>query len=247
MYQPLLSLHYLLRGFTLLTHPQLRRFVLIPLLINTLFFSGLIVLSMRLFQHITTWLETWLPAWLVWLEWILWLVFTLGVIGVLIYTFMLVANIIAAPFNGLLAEKVQHIFTNDVLPTRTHFIKIATNSCLRQVHILGYYLIRIIALLILFFIPIIQVIATPLWFSFNAWLLNLQYMDYVMDNNETSFPQMRVQLKQHRWLHLEFGMFVLLLAAIPVVNFLVMPAAVIASTLIWIDFYSPSVKSKIST
>ena len=36
---------------------------------------------------------------------------------------------------------------------------------------------------LLFFVPFIHPFYPFLWFIFNAWMLNLQYQDFVMDNN----------------------------------------------------------------
>ena len=41
------SLEYLREGFRLLKHPELRGYVIIPLLINTLVFGGLFWMSLR--------------------------------------------------------------------------------------------------------------------------------------------------------------------------------------------------------
>ena len=41
-----------------------------------------------------------------WLHWLLWPLFVLTVLIVVFYAFSLVANVIAAPFNSLLAERV---------------------------------------------------------------------------------------------------------------------------------------------
>ena len=77
--QPLSGLGYLLKGIQLLRHPQLRVFVLIPLLINVLIFASAFWF---LFSSITTWIESYmqdLPTFLSWLSYILWpiIIFTI--------------------------------------------------------------------------------------------------------------------------------------------------------------------------
>ncbi len=48
-----------------------------------------------------------LPDWLSFLSYILWPLFVALLVLMVFFTFTLVANIIAAPFNGFLAEKVE--------------------------------------------------------------------------------------------------------------------------------------------
>ena len=97
---------YLSQGLKLVLSPGLRLFVLLPLCINLILFVGLISLSMQQFGG---WVETFmpsLPSWLSFLEYVLWPLFVVVVLLMVFFTFTLLANIIAAPFNGFLAEKV---------------------------------------------------------------------------------------------------------------------------------------------
>ncbi len=48
-----------------------------------------------------------LPSWLSFLNYLLWPLFVVLVVLMVFFTFTMLANIIAAPFNGFLAEKVE--------------------------------------------------------------------------------------------------------------------------------------------
>ena len=50
-----------------------------------------------------------LGAWLDWLRYLLWPLFVLTAVLLVFYTFSLLTNLIAAPFNGLLAEAVEKL------------------------------------------------------------------------------------------------------------------------------------------
>lgn len=110
-------------------------------------------------------------------------------------------------------------------------------SIKRQLQFIIYYIPRAILALVLFFIPGVQVAAGPLWFLFNGWMMTVQYMDYPMDNHRISFKDMRNLLSQKRIVNLSFGSIVMFATMIPVVNFVVMPAAVIGATLLFVDEY----------
>ena len=108
---------YLAQGLKLVLSPGLRLFVLLPLAVNTLLFIGMIVLAMQQFGG---WVDTFmpgLPSWLSFLEYVLWPLFVVLVLVIMFFSFTLLANIIAAPFNGFLAEKVEAVVRGrDVAP-----------------------------------------------------------------------------------------------------------------------------------
>lgn len=225
---------FLHKGFRLIIHPKLCPFILLPILINIIVFSTLLALSVHYFDVFIQWVESLLPTWLAWLEWILWFLFVVTALFVVTYTFTFIANLIAAPLNGLLAERVQRLLTNQA-PRTEPILHMAVRSIARQISLLGYYLPRALGLLILFLIPGVNIIAAPLWFLFNAWTMCLQYLDYPTDNNQISFSQMRKAASKQRWLHFEFGLATLLLTMVPIVNFFLMAAAVTGATAMWVE------------
>jgi CysZ protein len=74
-----------------------------------------------------------------------------------------------------------------------------------------------------------------LWVLFSAWALALDYHDYPMGNHQLLFKQQRKIMRQHRRLALGFGLATLGATMIPVVNFLVIPAAVAGATALYLD------------
>ena len=92
------------RGLSMLFHSGLRRYVMIPLLINIIIFSLTAWLAVNYFEEFLIWA---LPAdsWLQNLEWILWPLFALAYAVLTFYSFTIVANLIASPFNGILAGR----------------------------------------------------------------------------------------------------------------------------------------------
>lgn len=236
------GIHYFLKGVQMLTQKGLRRFVVIPFIVNVVLFAGLFYLGIHYFSDVTRWIETLLPSWLDWLTWLLWILFVIAAIIIITYTFTIIANIVAAPFNGMLSEKVEKMLTGDEQITEggwSIIYKDIPRSIKRALQFVIYYLPRAILALILFFIPVVQIAATPVWFLLNAWMMTVQYMDYPMDNHRISFGDMRNLLGQKRAVNLSFGSIVMFATMIPVVNFIVMPAAVIGATLLWVDEYRP--------
>jgi CysZ protein len=61
-----------------------------------------------------------------------------------------------------------------------------------------------------------------------------QYIDYPADNHKLGWNEMLAWLRQKRWQSMGFGGIVYLALLIPVVNILMMPAAVAGATLFWV-------------
>ena len=227
---------YVLLGLRWLVRPRLRRFVIIPLLVNILLFGTAIWWGTSEFNALLNWVLGYLPAWLDWLRWLLWPLFAVTVLLVCFYTFTLAANFIAAPFNGLLAERVENLASPDsIRPASRPLGQEIVTAPLTELKKLVYFLLWALPLLILFFIPGINVAASLTWLGFNAWMLALQYLDYPLGNHAIAFREQRRIFAKRRMLVLGFGSAVLLLTMLPVLNFVVVPAAVIGATLLWVE------------
>ncbi|MGB0466034.1 MAG: sulfate transporter CysZ [Pontibacterium sp.] len=234
---PIRGASYLVKGLQMLPDPRIRHFVLIPLLINIVLFTGAIWLLISQFE---IWVDYWLsflPDWLSFLSWLLWPLFSLLVLLVVYYGFNLVANLIAAPFNGLLSEKVEKLLRGDIVTDEgwKAVLALVPRAVAREFSKLAYYLPRFLFLLVISFIPGLNVIAPLLWFLFGAWMMAIQYCDYPMDNNKVSFAQMKLLLKAQRLTSVGFGSLVQLGMMIPVINLVLMPAAVVGATFYWVD------------
>ncbi len=242
---PISGFSYLLKGFGQLNRPGLKRYVYIPLLINIVIYIIVISLAGHYFADLLQWIMTKLPSWLHWLDWLLWPLFILAAGIFIIYTFVVLANLIGAPFNSLLAEKLELLETGKKLNEDESIwssVKDIPRSIKRQLAIIAYTIPRVLILLVLFLIPGINIVASILWFLFGGWTMALQYMDYPMDNHRIPFAQMRSQMRKANLRYLAFGCGTAVITLIPIINFVAMPAAVIGATLMYLDKESSSAK-----
>lgn len=229
---------YLSAGFKMINRPGMRRFVIAPLLINILVFAGLLWFA---FSRFSGWVDAFIPAlpdWLSFLNYILWPLFVALVVLIVLFTFTTLANLIASPFNGFLAEKVEVVARGkDPFPpfNWTELAAMVPRTLMRELRKLGYFLPRALSLLVLSLIPGVNLFAAPLWLLFNIWMMAVQYIDYPADNNKVSWPAMLHWLRQHRWTSLSFGGITYLAVMVPVFNLLAMPAAIAGGTLLWVD------------
>ncbi len=238
--QPISGASYFFQGFQLIRQPGLRTFVLIPLLVNLLLFGGAFYYLYLQLGDLINWMMSYVPSFLDWLRYLIWPVAVLSVLFVFSFLFTTLANIIAAPFNGLLAEKVELYLTGQPLKDEgaLAMVKDVPRSIGREFAKLRYYLPKALGCLILFLIPLVgQTLAPLLWFLLSCWMMSVQYVDYGFDNHKVSFSQMIETMKQKRTNNLSFGLMVTLFSAIPFVNLLVMPVAVCGGTAMWVAEY----------
>ena len=228
---------YLREGLRLVLSPGLRLFVLLPLAINLILFVSMISFAV---QQFSGWVDTFMPSlpnWLSFLQYILWPLFVVLVLLMVFFTFTMLANIIAAPFNGFLAEKVEVVVRGtDPFPAFSwgELAAMVPRTLSRELRKLGYFVPRALALFILSWIPVVNIVAAPLWLLFGVWMMAIQYIDYPADNNKMSWQDMLAWLRAKRWQSLGFGGSVYLVLLIPFVNIVMMPAAIAGATLFWV-------------
>ncbi len=226
---------YTFSGFSLITKPGVRLYVLIPLLINAILFAAVISYGIHALNEF---ISSFLTGWWEWLQWLLWPLFVIISLTVVFFCFSIVANLIASPFNGFLAESVETYLTGvrteeaGGLARLPAEIKKAIKS--ETVKII-YFLVRAVPLILLFFIPFINFAAPFLWILFGAWMLSLEYLDFPTGNHGIIFPELRSMMKTRRQLAFGFGLGVMLLTMIPVINFIAIPVAVCGATRLWIE------------
>lgn len=236
--QPLSGFSYLPAGFKLLLRPALWPYVLLPLGINILVFGSIVWLAADQFGTLVDALLPTLPEWLAWLAWLLWLVFVLVAAVIVLFTFSIVANFIAAPFNGLLAEAVERLLTGAAPPASGSLwqaVREAPQALVDELRKLGYFILWAIPLALLSLVPLVNLVTPLLWALFSAWMLALQYLDYPLGNHGLRFAAQRQRLRAQPLLGLGFGGAVLIVTLIPLLNLVVMPAAVAGATRLWVE------------
>lgn len=230
---------YLARGFALLRERALRRYVVIPILINIVLIVGLLSL---VGWELSGWLDTWLaglPGWLAWLENVLWWIAMVLCTLMFCYVFTLLANLIASPFNGMLSARVELLVTGTAPESGMSLGGEMLDGVTGELRRLRYYVGRAallgLASLVLLFIPVANLAIAPLWFIFGAFMLAFEYLDQPMANRGLSFNHKMIRMRARRWQHLGFGSVVTLATAVPLANLVVMPAAVIGATLLYLE------------
>lgn len=234
---------FAISGFSLITKKGIRPFVLMPLLVNIGVFSGAIWLALSQINSLKAKVLAWLPSWLSWLEWLFFPLVIVLIFIAVFYSFTIIANLIASPFNSLLAERVEQKLNGQPLPEFRGYkaaLKNVGKTVGSEISKILYSLKWVILLMIITIIPGINIISPIAWGLFGAWMLSLQYTDFAMGNHELFVKDELPLLRKNRAMAIGFGGTLTLLMMIPVVNFFVMPAGVAGGASFWVNRLSKS-------
>lgn len=224
----------------MLLQPGMKRFVLIPFVANCIVFILLTASLISHFSSLQDWFEGLFPAW----SWISYLVafltglFIFFVLLIYGYSFTVLTNIIAAPFYGRLAEKLEANICGESVPEES-ISSMVLRTLRREMVKLFYFISRgllvIIGLFVLSFVPLLNLLVPLIALLWGTWVMTLQYIDYPADNHQMPFSALRERLKQQRLSSIGFGGVIILASMIPIVNIFIMPIAVAGGTLFWIN------------
>ncbi|MDX1451436.1 MAG: sulfate transporter CysZ [Oleiphilaceae bacterium] len=225
-------------GCNIIWQPGLRLFLLVPILVNILLFTLMIMWAKSMYSGLMASLMGWLPEWLAFLEWFFWLVYLIVIIMVVFYGFVAAANLLGAPFYGYLSELTEQRLTGQKLEDAfswQDFLALIPRTLKREIQKILYYLPRVLLLFMLGLVPGINALAAVFWVVFTAWMMAIQYLDYPADNHQYSFKEMLSYLREHRLSAFGFGLVVFGATLLPIVNLLALPAAVCGATSFWVN------------
>jgi CysZ protein len=138
----------------------------------------------------------------------------------------------------LLAEKVEEGITGEPVPALEGIAAAlleVPRALFREIRKFLYYVPVALGVLILTIIPVFNALAPLAWFLLGAWMMSLQFVDYPMDNHRLPFREVRDACAARRISTIGFGGTVAFFTGIPLLNLVVIPAAVIGATLLWCE------------
>lgn len=221
-------------------HPRLMAYAMIPLIINVILFTVFFYLSLNRFSG---WLERLLPSGEAWywvaLTYLLTIILAVVLLIIIVFTFTVVANILASPFNDALSARTESLRLGH--KTSTPFslmgiLKEAGRTVVEELKKLLFYLLVIGLLFLLNFIPIMgQILYVGLGAAFTILWIGLSFLDYALARHEYRFGGKLRFVRRHFGSVLGYGAGVFLGLLIPVFNLVFIPVAVVAGTLLYLD------------
>ncbi len=227
--------------------PGLVKYMLIPFFINMVVFSLTVYLGLDLFD---TLLETYAPTTEVWygvlLYYLAWSVALLLTSVIVFFSFTVIGNLIASPFNELLSERAEALRTglHQDAPFRLRtFLAESRFAIIVELKKITIFIVCMVLLLLINFLPgigsLIYAVLAPL---LTLFFLVVEYMAFVLMRKQMSFSEQRRYIFRHPVLMFGFACSLFCLLAIPFVQFFCIPLAVVGATLIWCDFPATGTK-----
>lgn len=232
---------YPFRGLRLLAgHPALLKYIAIPFLINLTVFSGAVYLGLDFFNDtVVQYLpqgEAWYWAILYYAAWVLAVLLTAVLV---FFSFTVVGNLIASPFNDLLSERAEQQLLgkrHDEPFSLRGFVRDARRTLAVELKKLSLFVAGMVTLLLFNLIPALgQVLYSVAAVAFTLFFLVMEYLGYVFERKSFSFREQRRYIWRRKFLMLGFGTGVFCMLAVPFLQFLCLPLAVLGATLLWCE------------
>ncbi len=160
-------------------------------------------------------------------SWLLWLMaFVLAVVSGIV-TFVTLGSAVSAPWLDLLAVRTEAISGREVTEQDQAWLPMIMQSLGNSVRpLLGLLLWGVIALLFFWVPPL----ATAIWTYGAVRFLSFELIDTNASRRSWDYRQRKSKLVEKRWFYLGFAGLAMLMMMVPIVNLLVIPAAVVGLT-----------------
>ena len=156
-------------------------------------------------------------------------------IGLILYKHIIMA--LASPFMSPVSEKIEAYYTGQPAGnyTNTSFTKQLFRSIRISIRNLAKELLYTLPILLLKFIPIVNIFSTALLFLVQAYYAGVSNMDYTLERH-FNYRESIQFIKKHRGLAIGNGIGFLLLLLVPVVGIiLVLPLSITSASIIAVD------------
>ena len=245
---------YPFKGFRfLISSPRLIALVAIPVTINTFLYAFFAWYTYSRFGQWVDALTANGDAWY-WsiLHYILIVFVSLFLIVFIFYTFTLVGNLILAPFNEVISEKVEVLYSEGAAKDTAFsiglFFKDMGRSYKAEAGRLILYLSGFLLLLLLNLIPLVgQAFYAFSVILYTFFFLCWEFLDYSMERWKLSFADKKKLAFSNPLLFLSFGAGAALLLFIPFLNLTAIPVCVAGATLLFSDMKKQGKLSDIAT
>ena len=229
---------YIIRGAIFVwSHKVLWKYAAAPVIISIVILLGSYILLYDLFiKLISPYTSHWYGQVIYYL---LLVIMTIALLGLSFFVVTRLASAIASPFNDVISRKAEEITAGIFHETPFSLLTLLKDSGRLFVHsfrLLGLYLALLMLGLILLLIPVIGgALYTGFGVLVSAYMFGYEYLGYPMDRRHFSWAQKKKFVSSKLSSLLGFGLGNVAFAAIPIINFFFIPAAVVGGTLLFLD------------
>ena len=216
------------------THKVLIKYSIAPMLINLLIYGSVFIFSYKwLMGSLDNWLgieNTEAGFWLKFLHTALLIIGFLLMLFVCYLLFTILGNIVTAPFNEEISQRVEEIVTGSA-EHNMGFWEDAYISIKGEIQKLIFYLVILLLIFLLNVIPVVgSVISGVLGIIFSCFYNSLDFLDYPMTRKKMRFRDKLKVTRKGKLVTYGFGFTAFLLMFLPVINVFMKPILVAAGT-----------------
>lgn len=230
---------YVLRGALFIrSHRALWKYAAAPLLISTAVLGVGYGVAYWLFFRLMSPLSGGEWYWQV-LYYVVAVLVTVLLLIIVFFIFTFVATAIASPFNELISEKTENLVKGTFQDTPFSLMGMLRDSARSIIHslaIVGIYVGTLIVSLPLLLIPGLgHLLFAGVGVLLSSYLFAFEFLGLPMDRRRYSFTEKRRFLRSSLRSALGFGLGNVVVASIPLVNILLLPAAAVGGTLLFLE------------
>jgi CysZ protein len=219
----------------LMRERRLRRLALLPFLINIVLVAVGVPLAMYIVVRSIDGIDLGAGAISESLRLLLEIIAAAGVIVAAFFGFVIVGNIIAAPFNAKLSEAIEELHTG--APVRgSGIVASAGTSIAVATGRLFIFIILYPPILATALIPVVGFIINPLLTAlYGAFVLSLDFSDPTFERHLKRFRSRVAFIRSHAALYLGFGLVAVAMMLVPFLNLLMIPIGVTAAAMLYLE------------
>lgn len=230
---------YVLRGVRFLrAHRPLWKYAAAPIALGIVLFVGAYILLYRYYSHYAAPLEN-IEHFGVVLYYLALAMLTVLPLLLFFFLFGRIVSALAAPFNDMLSQKTEELVTGSCVEQPFSPIALFKDSGRSLAHafkLLGLYVALLVIALVLLLIPVIGAfLYAVMSVGISALMFAFEYVGYAMDRRRMSWKEKIAFMRSRVQSVLGFGLGVVAVGYIPVVNVLLIPAMAIGGTLLYLD------------
>ena len=230
---------YIVRGAIFVwSHKALWKYAAAPILISVGILGGSYILLYDLFVKLISPYtgQEWYSKVAYYL---LLVIITVALLAAFFFIVTRLASAVSAPFNDIISQKTEEIATgmrdeSGFSPVR--LLRDSGRSLAHSFRVLGVYIGLLVIGLLLLLVPVMGgALYTAFGVLVSAYMFAYEYLGYSMDRRHFSWAQKRTFLRSRLTSVLGFGLGSVAVAAVPIINFFFIPAAVAGGTLLFLD------------
>jgi CysZ protein len=225
---------------TLRNYPHLLQYIVIPFLINLIVFSGAVYLGLDFFGGTVV---EYIPQGDAWywsvIYWGLWVLAVILTAVLVFFSFTVVGNLLASPFNDLLSERTEEVLSglkNEQPFSFGRFLQDAWQTVLLEAKKMWIFVVVMVFILPLNLLPGIgNSLYSIMAVCLTLFFLSFEYLGFVLVRKNKFFREQKQYIFARKFLMLGFSCGVIMILAIPFFQMLCIPLAVIGATRLWCE------------